>query len=102
VKLIRDQIPAIMAAAGQPCAWHLADPAEYAVRLRTKLLEEAHEAAAATSPAELLEELGDVLQVLYTLAIHAGYHAAEVESARARKTAVCGGFARGIVWHDPT
>jgi predicted house-cleaning noncanonical NTP pyrophosphatase (MazG superfamily) len=102
MKLVRDQVPAIMTAAGQPCAWHLADPAEYAMRLRAKLLEEAHEAAAAASPAELLEELGDVLQVLYTLAIQAGYHAAEIEAARARKTAVCGGFARGIVWHGPT
>ena len=101
MKLIRDQVPAIMAATGQACVYHLADPAEYAARLRAKLLEEAEEAATATTPAELLDELGDVLQVLYDLAALAGSHAAAVEAARARKTAVRGGFARGVVWHGP-
>jgi predicted house-cleaning noncanonical NTP pyrophosphatase (MazG superfamily) len=101
VKLVRDRIPTLAASNGQPASFHLADPTEYAARLRAKLLEEAHQAAAATTPAALLEELGDVLQVLYVLAHQAGYHAAEVECARARKAAVCGSFTRGIVWHDP-
>jgi predicted house-cleaning noncanonical NTP pyrophosphatase (MazG superfamily) len=99
VKLVRDRIPTLAASNGQPPSFHLADPTEYAAQLRAKLLEEAHQAA--TTPAELLEELGDVLQVLYALAHQAGYHAAEIECARARKTAVCGSFTRGIVWHDP-
>ena len=102
MKLIRDRIPAIMAAAGQPCAYHLAGPGERAVLLRAKLLEEAGEAATATTPAALLDELGDVLQVLYALADAAGYGPAEVEHARARKAATRGGFAAGAVWHGPT
>ena len=101
VKLIRDRVPAVMAARGQPCAWHLADPAEYATRLHAKLLEEAREAIAAQHPAELLEELGDVLQVLYALAAQAGYGPAEIECARARKAHLRGGFTRGVVWHGP-
>jgi len=101
VKLIRDQVPAVMAATGQRCAYHLAVPDEYAARLRAKLIEEAHEAATAATGAELLEELGDVLQVLYALAVQAGYSAAEVECARARKAVVRGGFARGVIWHGP-
>ncbi len=101
MKLIRDDVPAIMTAAGQPCACHLAAPAEYEALLRAKLLEEAHEAAAAPSPAGLLAELGDVLQVLYDLAETAGYSPAEIEHARARKTRVRGGYAHGIVWHGP-
>jgi predicted house-cleaning noncanonical NTP pyrophosphatase (MazG superfamily) len=98
VKLIRDRVPALMAANGQRCAHHLAGPAEYEARLRAKLLEEA---AAAAGPAGLLDELGDVLQVLYALAALAGYSPAEVERARTRKAAVRGGFARGVVWHGP-
>jgi predicted house-cleaning noncanonical NTP pyrophosphatase (MazG superfamily) len=101
VNLIRDQVPALMAANGQRCAYHIAGRAEYELRLRAKLLEEAHEAAEATSAAGLLDELGDVLQVLYALAALAGYAPAEVEHARARKAAVRGGFARGVVWHGP-
>jgi len=101
VKLIRDRVPALLAAAGQPCAYHLAGPAEYELRLRAKLLEEAHEAAEAAGPAALLDELGDVLQVCYALAALAGFGPAEVEHARARKAAVRGGFARRVVWHGP-
>ena len=85
MKLVRDRIPELATANGQPGAFHQADPAQYARLLGAKLLEEAHEAASASGPAELLEELGDVLQVLYALATHAGYAAAEVECARARK-----------------
>jgi predicted house-cleaning noncanonical NTP pyrophosphatase (MazG superfamily) len=71
MKLVRDRIPELAAANGHPGTYHQADPAEYARRLRDKLLEEAHEAATA-SPAALVEELGDVLQVLYALAELAG------------------------------
>ena len=53
MKLVRDRIPEL-AGNGQPTAFHQADPAEYARLLRDKLLEEAHEAASAPDPAELL------------------------------------------------
>jgi predicted house-cleaning noncanonical NTP pyrophosphatase (MazG superfamily) len=98
MKLVRDRIPDL---AGQPAAFHQADPAEYGRLLRDKLLEEAAEAASAPGPAALLEELGDVLQVLYALAADAGLAAAEIECARARKAHTTGGFTRRIVWHDP-
>jgi predicted house-cleaning noncanonical NTP pyrophosphatase (MazG superfamily) len=101
VKLVRDRIPELAAANGQPAGWHQADPEEFGRRLRAKLLEEAQEAATA-SPAGLLEELGDVLQVLYALATEAGYAAAEVECARARKARTHGTYTRRILWHPPT
>jgi predicted house-cleaning noncanonical NTP pyrophosphatase (MazG superfamily) len=63
----------------------LAASDEDAARLRAKLLERAAEVVTAAGPAALLEELGDVLQVLYDLAVAAGWHAADIESARARK-----------------
>ncbi len=102
MKLVRDRIPELAAANGQPTGWHQATPEEFGRRLRAKLLEEAHEAAAATSPAGLLEELGDVLQVLYALAAEAGYEAAAIECARARKARTHGTYTRRLVWHQPS
>jgi predicted house-cleaning noncanonical NTP pyrophosphatase (MazG superfamily) len=101
MKLVRDRIPTLAAANGQPAAWHQASPEEYGRRLRDKLLEEAHEAAANTS-GELLEELGDVLQILYALAAHAGLEPAEVECARVRKARTHGSYRRRLIWHPPT
>jgi predicted house-cleaning noncanonical NTP pyrophosphatase (MazG superfamily) len=94
MKLVRDRIPELAAANSQPAAFHQADPAEYARRLHEKLLEEAQEAASASGPAGLLEELGDVLQVLYALASQAGYSPAEIECARARKARTHGSYTR--------
>jgi predicted house-cleaning noncanonical NTP pyrophosphatase (MazG superfamily) len=100
VKLIRDRIPELATATGHPGTFHQASEAEYAFWLRAKLLEEAQEAATA-SPAGLVEELGDVLQVLYALADLAGYAAAEVECARARKARTHGTYTRRLVWQSP-
>jgi predicted house-cleaning noncanonical NTP pyrophosphatase (MazG superfamily) len=102
VKLVRDRIPELAAATGQPASWHQADPEEFSRRLSAKLLEEAQEAATATTRAGLLEELGDVLQVLYALATDAGHAAAEVECARARKARTHGSYTRRLVWHQPS
>jgi predicted house-cleaning noncanonical NTP pyrophosphatase (MazG superfamily) len=101
VKPVRDRIPELAATNRQPAGWHQATPEELDRRLRAKLLEEAQEAACATTRAELLEEHGDVLQVLYALAIEAGYPAAEVECARARKARTHGASTRRLVWHQP-
>jgi predicted house-cleaning noncanonical NTP pyrophosphatase (MazG superfamily) len=100
MKLVRNRIPELVASAGQPTAFHQASEAEYGRLLRAKLLEEAAEAASAT-PAGLLEELGDVLQVLYALASQAGLEPAEIECARARKARTTGAFTCRVVWHDP-
>ena len=99
MKLVRDRTPEL-AGAGQPAAFSEATEAEYGRLLRDKLLEEAAEAATA-APAELLDELGDVLQVLYALASQAGLEPAAIESARARKARVRGAFTRRVVWQDP-
>jgi predicted house-cleaning noncanonical NTP pyrophosphatase (MazG superfamily) len=101
VKLVRDRIPELAAGTGQPGAFHQADPGEFGRLLRAKLLEEAAAAATAASPAGLLEELGDVLQVLYALAQLAGLEPAEIECARARKAHTTGAFTCRVVWHDP-
>jgi predicted house-cleaning noncanonical NTP pyrophosphatase (MazG superfamily) len=101
VKLVRDRIPELAATTGQPGSFHQATGAEFTRCLRAQLLEEA-QAAATASPATLAEALGDVLQVLYALAELAGYAAADVECARARKARTHGTYVRRILWHPPT
>ena len=100
MKLVRDRIPELAAANGPPGTFEQATEAEYALLLRAKLLEEAQEAATA-APAALVEELGDVLQVLYALAELAGCAAAEVECARVRKARTHGAYTRRLVWQPP-
>ena len=102
MKLVRDRLPEVAAANGQPGAFHQADLAEHPRLLRDKLLEEAHEAASAAGPAELLEELGDVLQVLYALASQAGLEPAEIECARAREARTHGTYTCRILWQPAT
>jgi predicted house-cleaning noncanonical NTP pyrophosphatase (MazG superfamily) len=100
VKLVRDRIPELAGANGHPDTFEQATEAEYALLLRAKLLEEAQEAAT-TSPAGLVEELGDVLQVLYALAELAGHAAAEIECARVRKARTHGAYTRRLLWQPP-
>ena len=100
MKLVRDNIPELATANGHPGTFHQATEAEYARCLRAKLLEEAQEAATA-APAALVEELGDVLQVLYALAELAGCAAAEVECARVRKARTHGTYTRRLLWQPP-
>jgi predicted house-cleaning noncanonical NTP pyrophosphatase (MazG superfamily) len=66
-KLIRDQIPGIIAADGGQPVTRILDHAGYEAALRAKLLEEAHEAQAAPD-SQLASELADVLEVLKALA----------------------------------
>ena len=99
MKLVRDRIPELATANGHPGTFQQATEVEFALSLRAKLLEEAREAATA-SPADLVEELGDVLQVLYALAELAGLTAAEVECARKARTH--GTYTRRIIWQPTT
>ena len=101
MKLVRDRIPELTTTTGHPGSFHqAATEAEYALWLRAKLLEEAREAATA-SPAEVVEELGDVLQVLYALAELTGVAAAEIECARAHKARTHGSYTRRLLWQPP-
>jgi predicted house-cleaning noncanonical NTP pyrophosphatase (MazG superfamily) len=100
VKLVRDRIPELAGANVEPGSFHQATEAEFVPCLRAKLLEEAQEAATA-APATLVEELGDVLQVLYALAEQTGCAAAEIECARARKARTHGAYTRRLVWQPP-
>jgi len=87
-KLVRDQIPEIIAAAGRQPMIRVLDQADYQAALRTKLLEEAHEAQAAPD-GQLASELADVLEVLKALAVAHGMSWEDVVSEADRKRAEC-------------
>jgi predicted house-cleaning noncanonical NTP pyrophosphatase (MazG superfamily) len=94
-KLVRDQIPEIIAAAGRQPVTRVLDQADYEAALRTKLLEEAREAQAAPD-GQLASELADVLEVLKALAAAHDMSWEDVVSKADRKRAERGGFANRI------
>lgn len=91
-KLVRDKIPEIMKAAGQTPVFRRLDKAEYKICLERKLEEETAEYLADKN----LEELADILEVLWALAEADGYSKEELLAACADKHEKRGGFAQRI------
>jgi predicted house-cleaning noncanonical NTP pyrophosphatase (MazG superfamily) len=91
-KLIRDRLPAMMRADGLAVFERQLSDSEFADALREKLIEEAHEAREATSPAELTGELADVLEVIHAMAKAHGLSMEDVEDRRVAKRRERGGF----------
>lgn len=94
-KLVRDKIPQIIRAKSLEPVIYVADPDEYATRLRDKLTEEVAEFLASDSDPE---ELADVLEVVYALAALTGTDQEQLEKLRASKADERGGFADRIIW----
>ena len=94
-KLVRDQIPAIIAADGHQAVTRVLDQAGYEAALRAKLLEEAHEAQAAPD-GKLASELADVLEVLQALAAAHDMTWEDIVSEASRKRGERGGFDQRI------
>lgn len=99
-KLVRDHIPAIIRAKGESCRTRMLEEAEYAKELKNKLEEELREYLEADVPADALEELADMLEVIRALAVLHGSDAAELEAIRARKAEQRGGFADRVYLID--
>lgn len=95
-KLIRDRLPAMMRADGLTVFDRRLDDQEFVARLRDKLVEEAREAAASETRAELVQELADLAEVIAALSSAAGVSAAEIEQARVEKHAERGGFGERV------
>ena len=91
-KLVRDKIPDIIKSAGKQAVTRILTDGEYLVELDRKLSEECAEYQADKS----LEEMADVLEVLYSIAVARGYSVEELERVRAEKAEKRGGFADKI------
>ncbi len=91
-KLVRDRIPEIIEAAGKKPVTHILAMDEYLSELDRKLNEECAEYQESKS----LEELADMLEVMYAIAEARGYSVAELETVRRKKAAERGAFQKRI------
>jgi predicted house-cleaning noncanonical NTP pyrophosphatase (MazG superfamily) len=94
-KLVRDQIPDIITAAGSQPSTRILDQGSYRGALRSKLVEEAREAEEAADD-QLASELADVLEVLTALAKAYDMRWEDIEFQAGRKRTERGGFDRRI------
>jgi predicted house-cleaning noncanonical NTP pyrophosphatase (MazG superfamily) len=91
-KLVRDLIPEIIAESGRVAVCRTLDEEEYLRELQLKLKEEVQEYL----EAENIEELADVLEVLFALAKVNGASEEQVLDARRKKAEERGGFEKRI------
>ena len=91
-KLVRDKIPEIIEKSGKTCVAHVLSNEEYITELDKKLQEEATEYLQDKN----IEEMADLLEVLYAICTARGYTLEELEKMRAKKADERGGFEKRI------
>ena len=91
-KLVRDLIPEIIEASGNESKTRILDNDEYLEMIDSKLDEELLE----YHKDQNIEELADLLEVIYAATIARGYTLEELETVRTEKAAKRGGFANKI------
>jgi predicted house-cleaning noncanonical NTP pyrophosphatase (MazG superfamily) len=92
-KLVRDKIPEIIEASGKTCETEILSDEEYLQMLDKKLDEELAE----YHKEQNIEELADLLEVLYATAKARGYSIEEIEYVRIEKRNTRGGFDEKIL-----
>ncbi len=91
-KLVRDKIPDLIAAGGEHPITRILSDAEYRICLEQKLDEETSEYHESKS----LEELADILEVVYALCKAQGYTTDELNDIYRKKHNERGGFEKKI------
>ena len=91
-KLVRNKIPEIIMKSGKTAHCRVLDNNEYITELDRKLNEECAEYQADKS----IEELADMLEVMYAIAEARGYSVKELERVRLEKAEKRGGFSERI------
>lgn len=92
-KLVRDKIPQIITQTGNICEIRELAQEEYLLHLDRKLSEELAEYQESKS----LEELADLLEVMYAVVKARGYSLEELEQIRKQKCEKRGGFEQRIL-----
>ena len=92
-KLIRDRIPEIIEVSGKSCVIEVLSDEEYLKMIDAKLDEELAE----YHKDENLEELADLLEVIYAAAKARGYTLEELEKVRAEKAEKRGAFEKKLL-----
>jgi predicted house-cleaning noncanonical NTP pyrophosphatase (MazG superfamily) len=92
-KLIRDKIPDLIKSQGRDCNFYIADRREFSTHLSEKLREEVEEFI----QTPCIEELADILEVVYALSEENKFRMEEIESAREEKMKKLGGFKNRVI-----
>jgi predicted house-cleaning noncanonical NTP pyrophosphatase (MazG superfamily) len=92
-KLVRDKIPELIEQKGERVVFHVADDAEYWLKLKEKLQEEVTE----FFEAENIEELADVLEVIHAIEVVKKFDHHELLQVQVEKQQRRGGFERRII-----
>ena len=92
-KLVRDRIPQIIEASGKTCATEILSDEAYLRMVDAKLDEELAE----YHRDQTIEELADLLEVIYAAAMARGYTLEQLETVRAEKAAKRGAFTKKIL-----
>ena len=92
-KLVRNKIPEIIEASGKTCETGILSDEEYLQMLDKKLDEELAEYHREKN----IEELADLLEVLYATAKARGYSIEELEHVRIEKQKARGGFDKKVL-----
>lgn len=92
-KLVRDKIPEIIRADGKECEVRIVEGKEKYELLEKKLMEEVNEFLEDKN----LEELADVMEVLFGLSKELGFSEEDLVKKREDKKTERGGFKEGVV-----
>ena len=92
-KLVRDRIPEIIEKTGKRCEIEILNDEEYLKAIEAKLDEELAE----YHKEQNLEELADLLEVIYAATIARGYSIEDLEKMRAFKANERGAFNKRIL-----
>lgn len=92
-KLVRNNIPDIIKEKGEEAKTHIADDAEYWVKLKEKLSEEVAE----FQKDENEDELADILEVIDAIVAYKNFDKVSVEHIKEKKREKRGGFEERII-----
>lgn len=95
-KLVRDNIPDIIASNGEESVTRILADEEYKVELYKKLLEEANEVISSKNSDETIEELADVLEILRSITELNGKKLYNVVEVAKQKRLKRGGFEKRV------
>lgn len=95
-KLVRDSIPEIIQKDGKEAITKILSNEDYKAELRKKAHEELAEYMQAPTDKESIEELADLLEIIYSLAPIHGATIQELEKVRKQKAEKRGGFKNRI------
>lgn len=95
-KLVRDKIPEIIEADGKTCKTEILSDEEYLKMLDAKLDEELAE----YHKDQNIEELADLMEVIYAAAFARGYSVDELEKVREKKAEERGGFGEKVLLRE--